>query len=285
MGAAFSGSAEEGIGAESTDPLKQGLGEIPEFCVALVLINLDPPEICELARINRAFRQASLADFVWESKLPENYPSLVKKLFDGRNPEIGLSKRDIYTRLCRPIPFDGGTKEVCMEKRSGGICVSISWKGMKITGIDDRRYWKHLPTDESSFHTIAYLQQIWWLEVGGEMDFQFRSGTYSLYFRLQLGKPTRRHGRRVCDLDQIHGWDIKPVQFQFSTSNGHHATTRCYLNDPGKWVHYHVGDFAVDSPETTMKIKFSMTQIDCTHTKGGLCLDSVLILPKELVLL
>lgn len=135
-----------------------------------------------------------------------------------------------------------------------------------------------------SFHTIAYLQQIWWLEVGGEMDFQFRSGTYSLYFRLQLGKPTRRHGRRVCDLDQIHGWEIKPVQFQFSTSNGHHATTRCYLNDPGKWVHYHVGDFPVDSPETTMKIKFSMTQIDCTHTKGGLCLDSVLILPKELVL-
>lgn len=117
------------------------------------------------------------------------------------------------------------------------------------------------------------------------MDFQFQSGTYSLYFRLQLGKPTRRHGRRVCDLDQIHGWDIKPVQFQFSTSNGHHATTRCYLNDPGKWVHYHVGDFPVDSPETTMKIKFSMTQIDCTHTKGGLCLDSVLILPKELVLL
>lgn len=117
------------------------------------------------------------------------------------------------------------------------------------------------------------------------MDFQFRSGTYSLYFRLQLGKPTRRHGRRVCDLDQIHGWDIKPVQFQFSTSNGHHAMTRCYLNDPGKWVHYHVGDFPVDSPETTMKIKFSMTQIDCTHTKGGLCLDSVLILPKELVLL
>ncbi|KAF7147552.1 hypothetical protein RHSIM_Rhsim03G0177500 [Rhododendron simsii] len=278
MGAAFSSSAEEGIGAESNDPLKAGLGEIPEGCVALVLINLDPPEICELARINRAFRQASLADFVWESKLPENYPSLVKKLFDGRNPEIGLSKRDIYTRLCRPIPFDGGTKEVCMEKRSGGICVSISWKGMKITG--QLGNYKNHP-----FHTIAYLQQIWWLQVVGEMDFQFRSGTHSLYFRLQLGKPTRRHGRRVCDLDQIHGWDIKPVQFQFSTTNGHHATTQCYLNDPGKWVHYHVGDFPVDNPETMMKIKFSMTQIDCTHTKGGLCLDSVLILPKELVLL
>ncbi|KAH7855493.1 hypothetical protein Vadar_025535 [Vaccinium darrowii] len=281
MGAAFSGSSEDGNGAETDAP---GLGEIPECCVALVLINLDPPEICKLARVNRAFRQASLADFVWESKLPANYPSLVNKFFTENFPE-SLSKRDIYARLCRPTSFDGGTKEVWMEKRSGGICVSFSWKGMKITGIDDRRYWNHIPTDESRFHTIAYLQQIWWLEVGGDMDFEFPSGTYSLYFRLQLGKCTRRHGRRVCDLDQIHGWDIKPVRFQFSTSNGHRASTQCYLNDPGKWVHYHVGDFTVERPAMTTKIKFSMKQIDCTHTKGGLCLDSVLILPKGLLLL
>lgn len=78
MGAAFSGSAEEGIGAESTDPLKQGLGEIPEFCVALVLINLDPPEICELARINRAFRQAHAVGMdVWKSRLKLTWLILV----------------------------------------------------------------------------------------------------------------------------------------------------------------------------------------------------------------
>lgn len=29
-----------------------------------------------------------------------------------------------------------------------------------------------------------------------------------------------------------------------------------------------------------MKLKFSMMQIDCTHTKGGLCVDSVFIYPK-----
>jgi hypothetical protein len=29
-----------------------------------------------------------------------------------------------------------------------------------------------------------------------------------------------------------------------------------------------------------MRLKFSLAQIDCTHTKGGLCVDSVLIYPK-----
>ncbi|GMP24381.1 hypothetical protein CsSME_00001662 [Camellia sinensis var. sinensis] len=142
MGAGFSGFV-----AEKEAPLSPSLGDIPESCVALVLNYLDAPEICKLGRVNRVFRQASSTDFVWESKLPENYQSLVKKLFN-QNPD-NLPKRHIYSKLCRPIRFDAGTKEVWMEKRSGEICVSISWKGLKITGIDDRRYWNHIPTDES----------------------------------------------------------------------------------------------------------------------------------------
>ncbi|XP_057481519.1 F-box protein PP2-A11-like isoform X1 [Actinidia eriantha] len=280
-------------GLLSDTELVPGLGNIPESCAARVLGYLDPPEICKLGRLNRAFRQASWADCVWESKLPENYQCLVKKLFD-ENPE-DLCKRDIFERLCSPNRFDGGTKEVWMEKRSGGICVSISWQGMKIIGIDDRRYWNHIASDESRrptelgfvlcrFHTIAYLQQIWWVEVDGNLEFQFPSGTYSLYFRLRLGQPKKRLGWQISNLDQVHGWDIKPVRFQFSTSNGHQGMTQCYLSEPGKWVHYHVGDFVVENPNSQTKIKFSMTQIDCTHTKGGLCLDSVIILPKLVVL-
>lgn len=131
------------------------------------------------------------------------------------------------------------------------------------------------------FHSVAYLQQIWWFEVDGEVDFPFPEGTYSLFFRLQLGRTSKRFGRRVCNSEHIHGWDIKPVQFQLSTSDGQHATTHCFLEGPGKWAHYHVGDFIVDNRSESMKIKFSMTQIDCTHTKGGLCLDSVLVYPTK----
>jgi hypothetical protein len=141
---------------------------------------------------------------------------------------------------------------------------------------------------------VAYLQQIWWFEVDGELDFHFPAGTYSLYFRLQLGRASKRFGWRHCNFDHVHGWDLKPVRFQFSTSDGQHALCQRYLEDPenngavggacqirGNWTDYHVGDFIVRNSDAPTKIKYSMMQIDCTHTKGGLCLDSVLIIPTE----
>jgi len=130
------------------------------------------------------------------------------------------------------------------------------------------------------FHSVAYLQQVWWLEVAGEVDFCFPPGTYSLYFCLHLGRASKRLGRRICSLEHVHGWDVKPVKFQLRTSDGQHAVSECHLYEPGCWNRYHVGDFVVSKSDVPTKVKFSMTQIDCTHTKGGLCVDSVLIYPK-----
>ncbi|GMY30209.1 F-box protein PP2-A12-like [Fagus crenata] len=257
---------------------KPTLGDLPEGCVALVLGHFDPTEICKLAMLNRAFRGASWADFVWESKLPSNYQVLVQKVFGYYPGDMG--KREIYERLCRDHSFDGGTKKVWLHKRTGGVCLSVASKGLAITGIDDRRYWNHIPTEESRFCTVAYLQQIWWFEVDGEVDFPFPTGTYSLFFKLQLGRASKRFGRRICNTEHVHGWDIKPVQFQLWTSDGQHAASKCFLNETGKWNYCHVGDFVVDNSNVSTKIKFSMTQIDCTHTKGGLCLDSVVIYPS-----
>ena len=84
------------------------LGDLPEDCVALVLSYLDPPEICKLARVNRAFRGASRADLVWEPKLPSNYCLVMEKVCKDF-PEIS-GKKEIYARLCQSNPFDGGTK-------------------------------------------------------------------------------------------------------------------------------------------------------------------------------
>ncbi|KAK9273974.1 hypothetical protein L1049_018788 [Liquidambar formosana] len=277
MGANISGVAPCTNGGNPS--LKPRLGDIPESCAALVLMYLDPPEICKLARLNRAFRGASSADFIWDSKLPSNYRFLVDKLLD--ESAVTLGKKDIYARLCRPNPFDGGTKEVWLDKQTGGVCLSISSKALTITGIDDRRYWNHISTDESRFQTVAYLQQTWWFEVDGEVELQFPAGTYSVFFRLHLGRASKRLVRRVCNSEHVHGWDIKPVQFQLKTSDGQHTISRCYLDNPGIWVHYHMGDFVIEKPNALTKIKFSATQIDCTHTKGGLCVDSVLIYPRS----
>ncbi|GAA0164872.1 hypothetical protein LIER_39866 [Lithospermum erythrorhizon] len=132
------------------------------------------------------------------------------------------------------------------------------------------------------FQTVAYLQQIWWLEVDVDFEFQFSAGEYSVFFRLQLGKVLKRHGRRICNSVNVHGWDIKPVEFQLSTQDGQQAASQGTLDNIGTWVNYHVGDFFVEDSSALTKIKFSLTQIDCTHTKGGLCVDSVLICPANL---
>ncbi|TYJ36376.1 hypothetical protein E1A91_A05G303300v1, partial [Gossypium mustelinum] len=228
-------------------------GRLTGSCVASIIQHLDPPEICKLAKLNRAFSAASWADFVWESKLPPNYHILVHKIL-GFVPQ-NLGKRDIYRRLCRPNTFDGGAKKVWLHKSTGGVCMSISSKGLQITGIDDRRYWNHIPTNESRFHSIAYLRQIWWFEVNGEVEFPFPVGTYSVFFRLQLGRASRGFGRGICDPKQVHGWDIKPVRFQLWTSGDKHSTCECSLNEAGKWFHYHVGDFNVENPDSSTKIK------------------------------
>lgn len=132
------------------------------------------------------------------------------------------------------------------------------------------------------FQTVAYLVQIWWFEVCGELEFKFPAGTYSLFFRLQLGKSSKRFGRRICNAEHIHGWNVRPVRFQLTTSDGQHASSECYLDKPGSWILYHGGDFVIKDPDKLTKIKFSARQIDCTHIKGGLSLDSVKILPKSI---
>lgn len=278
MGAGFSGLAKE-IDVEAAS-LKPNLGDLPESCVALILSKLGPLEICRLACLNRTFRQASLADFLWEFKLHRNYEILAQKLFRKSTMEIPLCKKELYAKFCCPIRFDADTKEIWMEKNNGGISVAISWKGLKITGINDRRFWNHISTGESRFHTIAYLQQIWWLEAEGELEFEFPPGTYNLFFRLKLGKPST--GELISRRSQVYGWNVKPVRFQLSLSDGRQLTSLYNLNAAaGKWTNYFVGEFLVGKTQTLTKLRFSMTQIDCTHSKGGVSLDCVLISPTK----
>ncbi|WJX66476.1 hypothetical protein P8452_51033 [Trifolium repens] len=260
---------------------KTCLDDIPESCISSMMMRLDPKEICKLARVNKTFHRASSNDYVWESKLPQSYKFLVNKIL-GEGKLCSMTKKEIYAKLCQPNFFDGGTKEVWLDRSSGQVCLFISSKSFKITGIDDRRYWNYISTEESRFKSVAYLQQMWWVEVLGELEFEFPKGNYSIFFKLQLGKTTKRLGRRVCNLEQVHGWDIKPVRFQLSTSDGQNSLSQCYMNGPGEWAYYHVGDFVSEKANGPINIKFSLAQIDCTHTKGGLCIDGAVICPKEL---
>ncbi|PNT64991.1 hypothetical protein BRADI_4g35700v3 [Brachypodium distachyon] len=156
------------------------LGDLPENCVAEVMLRLDPTEICGMARLSRTFRGAASGDGVWEAKLPRNYARLLAAAAAGDDSEEAaaleleaIPKKEVYARLCRRNRLDGGTKEFWLDKVGGGICMAIYSRALSITGIDDRRYWNFITNDESRFHSVAYLSQIWWFEVRGEVEFFF----------------------------------------------------------------------------------------------------------------
>lgn len=94
---------------DSSSSSRTSLGDIPESCISSLLMNLDPPNICKLARVNRAFHRASSSDFVWESKLPSCYKFLASKVLDEESVST-MTKKEIYTKLCRRNLFDGDTK-------------------------------------------------------------------------------------------------------------------------------------------------------------------------------
>ncbi|KAI4989149.1 hypothetical protein ZWY2020_036466 [Hordeum vulgare] len=148
------------------------LGDLPENCVAEVMLRLNPTEICGMARLSRTFRGAASGDAVWEAKLPRNYARLLAAAGGGDEEAAALEaeaipKKEVYARLCRRNSLDGGTKEFWLDKAGGGTCMTIYSRALSITGIDDRRYWNFIPNDESRFRSVAYLSQIWWFEVRG----------------------------------------------------------------------------------------------------------------------
>jgi hypothetical protein len=79
------------------------------------------------ACLNRAFRGAASADCIWAAKLPANHRYLAALAaaaddddcgYDGAAAEGSCStaaiKKELYARLCRPTPFDGGTKVISL---------------------------------------------------------------------------------------------------------------------------------------------------------------------------
>jgi hypothetical protein len=117
MGAVASSAAGGGRGRGGDGT---ALGDLPENCVAEVLLRLDPLEICRMARLSRTFRGAASGDGVWESKLPRNYARLlaIAAAGDGERGQAAgsapeaepLPKKELYARLCRRNRFDGGKK-------------------------------------------------------------------------------------------------------------------------------------------------------------------------------
>lgn len=129
MGAgASSVMGPEGEGAHQ----ETAMGDLPENCIATMLMGMGPAEICRLARINRTFRAAAAADFIWEEKLPDGYGRFVERVLGAEESKkvSARGKKVVYSRLCRRNLFDGGTKVqsfdidcVWSREKAGPLCL------------------------------------------------------------------------------------------------------------------------------------------------------------------
>jgi hypothetical protein len=70
-----------------------------------------------------------------------------------------------------------------------------------------------------------------------------------------------------------HGFSFQPLM-----SSRHHRNITSRSKEAGSFTMLVI--FTVSNSDELIKLKLSMMQIDCTHTKGGLCVDSVFIYPK-----
>ena len=52
-----------------------------------------------------------------------------------------------------------------VDKRTSDLCLCLSVKGLSVTGIDDRRYWNHIPSDESRWVFSLYYMLLMFVHI------------------------------------------------------------------------------------------------------------------------
>ncbi|KAG6547402.1 hypothetical protein Mapa_010850 [Marchantia paleacea] len=268
-----------------------GFDDLPEFCIALIICFLTPRDIARSACTNRAFRDASLSDVVWQAKLPKCYTEVLAEAKDGSRAFD--SKKQIFDFLCSKVPLHGH-ELFWLMRPSGEGCRSQGAEALRVVWGSDRRYWDWLKRGGSSYDKVAYLKAVCWLEVQGNMECSLPVGTYALSWRLAL-----------ADIfDQAYGWDHWPVEFGMSVDDHHIAQTEHYLQHAlflsedmsldhpqqrgvdNDWKEFDVGDFTVQEGEKgsgigRVKLQYSLIQIKGGHWKSGMFVDGVVIRPKQ----
>ncbi|OAE25843.1 hypothetical protein AXG93_2145s1420 [Marchantia polymorpha subsp. ruderalis] len=258
-----------------------GFEDLPESCIALVLSFLSPKDIAMSACTNRALRDASLSDFVWQPKLPKGYTEVLAKAKDGARAFD--SKKQIFDYLC--------SKFYWLSRSLAGVCRSQGAEALDVVWGSDKRYWHWRKRRGSSYDKSAYLQQVCWLSVKGSMECFLPVGTYTFSWRLAFQDDygfTRRGGDWPIEFTMSVN-DHETVQRKIflrdgqSSSEGEHSSDD---EDHTDWNELYVGDFTVDEGEKDsgigrVKLQYSLVEIKGGHWKSGLWLDGVVIMPKQ----
>ncbi|BBH03308.1 phloem protein 2-A12 [Prunus dulcis] len=131
---------------------KPSLGDLPESCAALILVIWTHRRFANWrSSIGLFVELLGLTSFGNRNCLP-----IIKLLLEKCSVMVWkIWVKEMFIRGFVSLILSMMT--VWLDKSTGSVCLSISSKGLAITGIDDRRYWNHIQTEESSFNDISVL--------------------------------------------------------------------------------------------------------------------------------
>jgi len=284
VAAAGTSGTTEAAAPSSSKSTSTQLSDLPDICIAMMLACLNPIEVVKLACVCRSFYDASHSDLVWETFLPPSYHNLLA-LQPNPPPEFA-SKKEVFDHLCKPFVTSNRIQGYWLDRRTGGLSMSLSASGLVIVWSDNDRYWEWLEDRASMFPLVAELRNVCWFEARGEIECTLPPGAYTLSWRIRF-------------LDTFVGWADEPAHFKFSKNNGTEMEFKCYIQQQlppvqvpgyssptfrqveGEWRELDAGEFVVETGEEMTLLQFCMLEITGGRWKRGLRLDGVLVRPTN----
>lgn len=154
---------------------------------------------------------------------------------------------------------------------------------------------------------IAYVKEVCWFQVTGELNCLLPPGSYTLSWRMQMNDSPRNHSNVEAENnyteDHVYGWASAPAEFFLSlrdgsqVSNNHRYLTNRHENSrrqnqllnltpvrvvEDNWLEYDVGEFVIEYGQEGADLKFSVMDVQSGQWKSGLNLDGVVVRPTYL---
>ncbi|KAL6324285.1 hypothetical protein AAG906_006560 [Vitis piasezkii] len=252
---------------------------LPQDCISHILSCTSPRDACRSELVSTTVRHAGDSDSVWEKFLPSDYQEILSRLV---SPLVFASKKELYSKLCRPLLID----EVLFNiKNNGQKGYMLSARNLSITWSSNALYWSWKPLLQSRFAEIVELRTICWLEIQGKISTCMLSPktTYRAYLIVKFA-------------DRAYGLDSLPSEVSVVVGK-HQSQGIAYLRRPESnrptlereervpyeredgWFEVELGEFYNDGGDE--EVKMSLREVKGVHLKGGLIVEGIEIRPKD----
>ncbi|WKA02756.1 hypothetical protein VitviT2T_020910 [Vitis vinifera] len=272
---------------------------LPQDCISHILSCTSPRDACRSGLVSTTVRHAGDSDSVWEKFLPSDYQEILSRLV---SPLVFASKKELYSKLCRPLLIDEGRKSFSISKTTGEKGYTLSARNLSITWSSNALYWSWKPLLQSRFAETVELRTICWLEIQGKISTCMLSPktTYRAYLIVKFA-------------DRAYGLDALPSEVSVVVgkhqsqgiaylrrpeSNRPTLERVCFLNriealrskvSKGEervpheredgWFEVELGEFYNDGGDE--EVKMSLREVKGVHLKGGLIVEGIEIRPKD----